>query len=325
MNKDILTFEYIDKFKGILILLIVIGHIKGLTTIEIQSTLYSFHVTSFLFLPFLFNRDKISFKNLVKIFRRYFVPYSIFFLILFFTYHIMFNYEMNVFSFFHSYIFGTAHLLRDQIGISAYWFFPALIFLLIILMIYNTLIGYYKNIFVILMFVFHLFIGVLALPDATLQEAPFNLYVALYLFTIGMIVKYIIRNIKLRNIHFFGITLLFFTLLIFSYGGKFNLASPHFPSIMTRPYDFFLRDMIMISGFFSLLFISKYISLFSPLGKYSLAIYTIHPIIIQIVNKLIHSSSFIFLIIKLIAVLLITYGITLLIYRLNLNRFIYPR
>ena len=325
-NKEYVSYKYMDKFKGLLIILIIYGHIKGLTSTETQNALYTFHVSSFLFLPFLFNTDKFNYTNILKIFRRYYTPYIVFFTIAFLAYFIFINSTVDIYKIFTSFIVGTPYLLRESIGISTYWFFPALIFLLITLMIYNSLNKNMKTMYLVVMLCTHLFIGLYSLPHSDiLRYAPFDLYIALYLFSIGYIIKFIIQNFEINNIQFFLIIILFITLIYISYGGRFNLASPFFPNLFNNPLELLLRDGIMITGFFSLLYLSKFFPVLSIFGKYSLGIYTIHPLLIQALAKVNNSEILYVLIIKLFIVALLSLAFTMLVYKFNFNKLIYPR
>jgi fucose 4-O-acetylase-like acetyltransferase len=327
INKDLLTFEYMEKFKGILIILVVIGHISGLTSANFHSALYSFHVSSFFFLPFLFNNDKLTFINILKVFKRYYIPYTVFFLLSFLLYTIFMHKSFSLLNVFISFFTGTLYSLKDSIGIGAYWFFPALIALLMSIMLYNSLSIKWKKVFLFISLLSHLVIGIFVYPDKIFRIIPFDIYIPLYLFFLGFIIKMTVLNITLSQKLLVWITLVFMLSLIisYSYGENFTLASPYFPNIFTRPFDFLLRDILMLSGFFSILFISKYIPYTTIFGQYSIAIYTIHPLAIQLVNKLLHTDTIIILISKLFIVLFISIIFTQIIYKIGINKFIYPK
>jgi fucose 4-O-acetylase-like acetyltransferase len=327
MNKNLLTFEYMNQFKGVLILLIIAGHIEGLVSEAVNASLYSFHVSSFFFLPFLFNNDKLSFLNIIKIFKRYFIPYTIFFLITYIAYKVIFKSTITVTDTFLDWLVGTMFTIKEAIGIGAYWFFPALIAILVIIMLYNTLSDSWKKIFLVIFLILHLFIGLYAYPSTVLQHIPFNLYIPFYLFSLGYIIKKIIYTVELNQKRLIIISLIFIVSLIVSYfyGEKFNIASPYFPSLLNRPMDFILRDTLMLSGFFSILYISKYAVFATTFGKYSIAIYTLHPLVLQTVNLILRSETFFVSLIKFFIVLAVTFILAHTIYKLNINKFIYPK
>lgn len=325
MNKDLLTFEYMNQFKGILILLVIAGHIVGLASDN--ASLYSFHVSSFFFLPFLFNNDRLSLLNITKIFKRYYVPYTLFFIITFVAYKILFKSTISIPDTLSDWLLGTMFSIKEAIGIGAYWFFPALIATLVVIMLYNTLSDFWKKIFLLLFFILHLFIGFYAYPSTILQHIPFNLYIPFYLFALGYIINKIIYNVELNQKRLIFISLIFIFSLIISYfyGEKFNIASPYFPSILNRPFDFILRDTLMLSGFFAILAISRYAKFATTFGKYSIAIYTLHPLVLQTVNLLLRSESFLISLLKFFIVTIITFIIAHLIYKFHMNKYIYPK
>jgi fucose 4-O-acetylase-like acetyltransferase len=327
MNKELLTFEYIDKFKGLLIILIVAGHINGLTSEKVQIILYSFHISSFFFLPFLFNNDKLIFKNIIKIFKRYYIPYTVFFIISCIAYTVVLHNPINLSETFIFWITGTQSSVREASGIGAYWFFPALIALLTTIMFYNLFSNFWKKIFIIFSFFSHLLIGFLTYSSDVFKNIPFDIYIPLYLFFLGFIVKNIINTIKLEEKLLIVITIIFiFSLILFYQNTEmFDLATPYFPSILTNPMYFILHDFIMLSGFFSILYITRFIPYIAPFGKYSIAIYTLHPLINQTINLVLHTETFLMALLKFFIIFGLAFLFSLIIYKLNINKLIYPK
>lgn len=322
-NKHILTYEQTDRLKGLLIILIVLGHIGQLFTVQSQSVLYAFHITTFLFLPFLFNNDKLTIENIKKTFKRYFIPYSIFFAVSLLVFTMYLQNEFDPMSTFIAWLIGSGPLLRGSIGFSVYWFFPALIFLLVLIMVNNTLSLTGRKIFFYLMIVAHFFIPML--PGEILQYFPFGSYVALYLFIVGLVIKYIFYHYPWRNIPQWIVIMTFIIALVAVYGSKFNLASPLLSNIISMPFDFILHDFIMISGFFSMILLSEKINFFEWFGRYSIAIYTVHPFVIKILDITYNWTTFLEGFIKFILVLMISCVIAKGVYVIGLNRILYPR
>lgn len=322
-HRNILIFEQTDRLKGLLIILIVFGHIKEIFNVEIQYILYSFHVTTFLFLPFLFNNDLLTLKNIIKILRRYYIPYTIFFIVSLFAFTVYLNNEFDPISSIIAWFIGSGPLLRDSTGLSTYWFFPALISILVFIMLYNSLSLIGKYIFLSLMIISHFFIPIL--PKEILEYFPYNMYVAFYLFIVGLIIKHIFYQYAWRNIPDWLIVLIFFFALVAVIGTDFNLASPLLPNIILNPLDFILHDFIMIVGFFTMILLSEKISFFQQFGKYTIAIYTVHPFVIQIVGLTYNWNTIFEGFIKFLLVFVISYIIAKGIYLMNLNQIIYPR
>lgn len=323
-HKNILTFEQTDRLKGLLITLIVFGHIGGeIITDKIQYLLYSFHVTTFLFLPFLFNSDVLTLNNIIKIFRRYYIPYTIFFIIALFAFTQYLHNEFDPISSIIDWFIGSGPFLRDAIGFSTYWFFPALISILMFIMLYNSLSMIGKKIFLSLMIIAHFFIPLV--PGEVLQYFPYSMYVAFYLFIIGSFIKYIFYQHAWRNIPDWLIVVTFSFALVAIFGSGFNLASPLLPNIILSPLDFILHDFVMIVGFFTMILLSEKIGFFQQFGKYTIAIYTVHPFVIQIVNLTYNWNTIFESLIKFLLVFVISYIIAKGIYLVSLNKIIYPR
>lgn len=319
----ILTLDETQRIKGILILMIIFGHIGELFSLYSQSLLYSFHITSFFFLPFLFNKDNLTKKNLKKNFRRLYIPYTIFFVISLILYTLIFNQNFNFSNIFKAWIIGTPLLLRDSIGLSTFWFFPAFFSLLITIMLYNSLSDFFKKIMLIIMFFVHL--SVVLINPELLQYFPFVYYVTMYIFIVGIAIKFIYFNYNWRKIPLWILASSLLVCLYFVYGEMFNIASPLLPQIFENPSVFIFHDLIMIIGFFVMIRIGISLPKLKNIGTYSLAIYTIHPFVIQGVNRVYNWTSFFDGLVKYVLVIVITYGLVMLVYKFKLNIVIYPK
>jgi len=323
LNSNTLTFEQTNRLKGLLILLIVFGHISQLLEQfgSLHSTLYSFHVVSFLLLPFLFNKDRLNIKNIFKNLRRIYIPFTLFFL-LSLTIFSFLEHRFDPISALISWGIGSSAFLKIDTGLRVFWFFPALMSTVLLLMIYNSLSLYTRKIFFIFMFILHILIPFV--PKEYLFYFPLSSYISIYLFTIGITVKYLYENLDYSK-YTWLISGLFIALLFLAYGSDFSLASAIFPNIKENTLNFILQDLIMISSFFALILWSKKIKFLETFGYYSLGIFTIHPFIVQALNKLYPWETFAEGLVKFILIILITYLIVRIIYFFNINKILYPR
>jgi len=323
LNSNQLTFQESNRLKGLLIILIVFGHISELLEQigSLHATLYSFHVVAFLFLPFLFNKDRFNYQAIKKNLKRIYVPYTLFFLLSLAIYSLL-SHHFDVLLALKAWFFGTSALLKTEIGLRLFWFLPALFFTILLILIFNQLNRQKQKYFLILMLILHLSIPLI--PKGYLFYFPLSSYIAFYLFTIGMIVKYIYEHYDYQKYPTWLYTLLFIGLLYLAYGSDFSLASAIFPNIVSNPFYFILQDLIMVSSFFTLILWSRNIKFFERFGKYSLAIFTLHPFVIQTLNLLYPWKTFSEGIIKFLLVLSITYILVQLIYLLKINKFLYP-
>jgi len=323
LNSNRLTFQESNRLKGLLIVLIVFGHISQLLEQfgSLHATLYSFHVVSFLLLPFLFNKDILNYQNIKKNLKRIYIPYTLFFILSLLLYSVL-THHLDPLSALRSWLIGTSAFLKIDIGMRVLWFLPALLFTLLLILSYNRLNKPQQKLFLILMSILHVTIPLI--PKAYLFYFPLSSYISLYLFTIGITVKYIYEHYDYQRYPTWLHSLIFIGLLYLAYGSDFSLSSAIFPNIIDNSLYFILQDLIMISSFFTLILWSRKIKFLESFGKYSLAIFTIHPFIIQALNLIYPWRSFSEGLIKFLLVFTITYILVRIIYLLKINKILYP-
>lgn len=314
-----------DSFKGILILFIVIGHINQLMIGYSFGILYAFHVSSFLFIPFLFNNDLLNKKNLLKILKRYYIPFFIFIIINTVIFTIFLKSETSFLSLIQVLFFGTRDYLRETTGSMYLWFFPTLITTLILIMIVNSFFKNHKKYLFILMYIFHLTLGLI--PNQKLMNLPLGLAISLYIFSLGMIVSYLYNN-KIFTIEKYikYIIVLFLISLMYLYGNVYNLGSIVIPDISSLN-NIISLDIAMITGFFTILYISKKVKndYLIYLGKNSIVIFTIHTIFIYALNYMFKSNTIYFGLFVFIVTISCSLVYSKVIIKFNLKKYIYPR
>lgn len=324
LNSNILSFEQTNRLKGLLILLIVFGHISQLLEQigSLHATLYSFHVVAFLLLPFLFNKDLLTSANIKKNLRRIYLPYTIFFIISLVAFSLM-QHHFDPLSALRSWAIGSSYFLKIDTGLRIFWFFPALLSTVLLIMLFNGLSQKRKKVFLSLMILLHFLIPFI--PKMYLFYFPLSAYITFYLFIIGIIVTYLYQHFDYNSYPTWLYSLLFFISLLVSYGSDFSLASAIFPNIVENPFYFIMQDIIMVLSFFTLIKWSQNIKFFETFGKYSLAIFTIHPFIVQLLNKLYPWATFSEGLVKFILTITITMLIIKIIFKLNINKILYIR
>ena len=195
LNSNILSFEQTNRLKGLLILLIVFGHISQLLEQigSLHATLYSFHVVAFLLLPFLFNKDLLTSTNIKKNLRRIYVPYTIFFIISLVAFSLM-QHHFDPLSALRSWVIGSSYFLKIDTGFRIFWFFPALLSTILLIMLFNGLSQKSKKVFLSLMILLHFLIPFI--PKMYLFYFPLSSYISFYLFIIGISVAYIYKHLN---------------------------------------------------------------------------------------------------------------------------------
>lgn len=291
-SKSLLSHNESDFIKGILIILIIVGHnyyiIHGLNFHNsLKDFLYAFHIHSFFYLPVLYNVPDFSFYRVKKDFIRLFTPYTIFFIILLICNIFIHNYNYNLLESFWGYLSGSSNLLSIVTGTQFLWFLPAMFSFLIIRNLYFTYIK--AKIPILLISTFTLLILALGLGhnvDINLY-CPLGIFYALSNFSIAIFLRFIIENYsnKIWFKLFFPIA---FVLILTIYSiTDFNRYT-YYP---------FIYIIIPIIAFPTIFLLSKTKltrkkNVFIFLGKLSLPLYLFHQIIYNLLCLFLDKSHF---------------------------------
>lgn len=290
MNKNrriyasLISMDESNAMKGILIILVVLGHGYLLCQdydsgdfLPFRQYIYLFHTANFFVLPFIYgDKGGNLFYEVRKNFVKLWIPYTWFFLLCLFIYIIR-NRGYDICGIVKTYIVGSPPLTSTYLGVHFIWFLPSMFSLLILKLIWFQSTLFLKTIIVSLsillwgMSLFHIEINI---NFDYWNDVPFSLTYGLYYMLLGIVLRYIIKKVKyIVHIRLFTWTFFFISILIFT----------------------FHRDFVWLKLFvplttFLLLFVEreKYSNnrLFLVLGKNSLFIYLIHVFIYNIINPL---------------------------------------
>lgn len=211
-EKSLLSRAESNAIKGILIILIVLGHNKyimqgGMSNIY----LYSFHVYAFYYLPFLYNFKKMTWVEFFrKNLRRLYVPYTIFFCILLFI-SISRGQPQSTVAVLSAYICGSQAMLSATFGFGSFlWFLPTMLSILMFRQIYYRL-GYWGRNIILLLSAMCLFGFTYMIPlyVVTWWYCPFCLTVALAMIFPAVCLRYVVQCISQQ-----AVVLIFFLLTI---------------------------------------------------------------------------------------------------------------
>lgn len=313
-----------NNIKGILILLIIIGHLNLLSS-ELRYILYSFHVILFFLLPFLYVETTFSMKALRKLFKRLYIPFFIFYSVAFITYSLFYlNGNIDLNRYLIGLLIANTSTLDSVIGIKAYWFFPTYFLLVLLLMSYNSMNQKIKKIIFIMFFIFHFFISIFTKNE--LQSMPYNIYIVFYLFSLGLIFKYIYNQYNIERLNILYPLFGFLISATVIYGTNFDIAIAIFPNIMKTPLLFLSHDLLVLFAFIILIKLSGHNCIFiTKLGVFSIAVYTIHPLVIQALKLLIQSNSFLSNLLIFILTIILTLLVIRLLQKLEIYQVVYPR
>ena len=277
--------------KGVLILLIILGHNSilmhtqnGDTPILLYRYLYHYHVYCFLILPMLYNVPVITYNRLKKDFSHLFKPYVFLFIALV-SYQLILGERINPERVFEAFISGNEPLIKDALGASFPWFLPTM-FSFIILR--NTLCWRPK----LLKIVFAISLAVYLLTRVlnVFSLYTFNYFlgcmVALAYFSVGIVVRKIYFYLTNKNeyIKFVYLLAAISTALFFIYYRTNN---------MELWFSLNAWVIMPVSVFISLLCIIeaskdfKFLYVFECLGKLTLPIYVFHMFIYNAILLLI--------------------------------------
>jgi hypothetical protein len=283
-SHSLLTADESNAVKGLLILLIILGHNKFLMKDGYCIRfLYSFHVYSFYFLPFLYDYHPESWRQFFKKnLRRLYVPYSFFFFILLMV-RLVQAQNLNAGKIITAFLTGTQSNLHGAFQYGSFlWFIPTFFSLLLFKKCYYT----YPKLRIPLLigsaitwysFAFAFFLNVRA-------NAPFSSFLGLAMLLPGVLCRQIVSKVKLEKLSF-----LFFFLVIVIL-------------IIYPPNDFyeyffcnrFLCPFIVFSLLVKLRSVYSGNNLIREFGQNSFRIYLIHIFIYNGFYSIMSHSPFLF-------------------------------
>ena len=133
INQSLISKRDSTLVKGLLILLIILGHNSILMQERsVFDYLYHFHVYIFLLLPFLYNVPEFTSERVKKDFVHIYKPYTIMFIVVLMINIFALNGKVNVTGVIYSYISGNEQMIKKNIGASFLWFMPTMYSLLLL-------------------------------------------------------------------------------------------------------------------------------------------------------------------------------------------------
>ena len=284
----------VDAFKGLLILLVVVGHNSFITRgmPDFNKLLYTFHVFLFFYLPFLFDVTGISCRALIDRLVRYGVPYTFFCVLAAALY--FFSYGKSgdslwLADFVVGFGVGSAPLLGRVTGFQLYWFLPAIFTLFVFRSFAEGLDRKWKRVLLVVFCVLHGFIGLF--PQVLKVYAPLGVLIVIFVYPVGILCRlFWVRLsqaalLRLGVISFIG--LLFSLLVADRLRIWINLAELRVYAV-DNILMLLLQDLISLFAFFAFLGLSSIYSRFDFLvflGRNSLLIYLVHSLYFQFVIR----------------------------------------
>ena len=258
--------------KGILILLIILGHNSILTQniSGLYDYLYSFHVLIFFILPW-FYTTTFSWNSTIKRSTKLWFWYLAFFVVQIAFYNLLFDTTFSLGETLKAFFLGGHTLLKGVTGYMYLWFMPAFFFSMLVRDVYtiankpSRIAMIIASIGIVAFFVFHAYTDYIAIVQGIFFAA------------LGITAS--LLSLPKKNLYRWVIVAIFAvcSVLMFIDATK-GFIRPF------MPYIAFLALWSIIE------FGKKYLNWFQHLGKLSMFIYLTHPLIFQLLLRIVPNN-----------------------------------
>lgn len=279
----------LDAIKGLLILLVILGHTKILkqNIYSAVNTVYAFHVACFLLLPFLSAPAVFSRAYFTKICVRYLSPFLLFYTLYSFANGLIKGKYAHLDGALYEYVYGLliagSRAINASCDLKLLWFLPALFTLSLLRSLLNSYPKYYTP-FILGAVLCHLFAGELGLWR---YDVPWGIIIVLYIFPLGLCAPKIIEWSQKMKFKFF-IPLAFMILFTLSCFLTYHIdIGDLLLHGITNIQYLLLSDSLILLAITSLFLYKNHLGKIKTLclcGRYSMALYLIQPIILLGLN-----------------------------------------
>ena len=294
-NVSLLTRNESVNLKGLLILLVVLGHNNVIMQATgLYSFIYSFHVYCFYILPFTYgvgtsgSSDKMKVKWLVKRImgniKRYYFVYLVWTIVSICISHWLYKHSLpSPSEAIHSFIFGDC--FREIFGVGFLWFLPTMVSVLLWKDIFFLSSKYIRlAIFLVGIFLWGLSIAGVADYRILGRLLPFYIILGLYFSVLGISCRWLLQKLpKYRTYPKCGI-IGFFIIIAFISIRRFLFAGCMYLS----------WSLVPIIAFCCIYQFKRYLTkarFLEYLGNYSMGIYLLHVFIYNALKYIIPSSD----------------------------------
>lgn len=268
-----------NTLKGILIILIVIGHnyLLAKNIDGLYEYLYSFHVMLFFILPWFYKRKTISVHNSVSRCVKLYMYYLVFFVIQIILYNLLIEQNFSLKESIYAFFRGGHYALKAVTGYQYLWFLPSFCISMIFYDIYVYHNAYLSKIGQTL---FNILAFIVVLVFIIVPYQKCNALIQGLYFASMSVVTVILYNHIFRHLNKVVPILLFVIMSILVY------IEP------TRAYIIPLMPFIAFIALWNVgEWLSKRSQIFATIGKLSLLIYLIHPLVFQFLIRIIPTLS----------------------------------
>lgn len=283
--------QEVDAFKGLLILLIILGHnyFFGDYLPRWFSGLYNFHVASFLLLPFIFPLNRVDAGHFRDRLIRALAPQGAFLLIALSAYFVLYVDKNAVAigdwlgSVVIALVVQNEGVLNAAAGFRHFWFLPAMVTLLCLLYLYDRGSAGTRRLILAGAVVWHIGLG-LAPPEFT-RLVPWGMPIVGFLLLPGLVVRFLYHWVRWRSALDWLLVLAWGFLFFYSVDNRLlmGLAGDISPPSLLQPGRLLFHDFFLILSFFALMRLAVYLSrFFSAIGRVSLQLFLLAPLLWQV-------------------------------------------
>lgn len=297
MNDSLIEKKLSTGWKGILILLIVLGHCSLLCKYgpgesdfyTWRSWLYSFHVWGFFVLPFFYGSKTINmsgwgvyWKTLRKYLVKLYIPYTWITMVCILI-ALVLGKNLNLVQVIQAWIVGSQWMTSQYIGFHFLWFLPTMFAVLVMRDVYFNL-GLRGRGIMVLLFLCFCIAELVGISLGCLNYLPFNLVSATKYALVGILSRHIVEYVGAKSLKHrlakYGVYLLFLIATILF----FMLDTTPKETSCLKFLSFFLSLSLPVTfGCFIIWYQklgdSRFLQLF---GRYSLEIYLFHVIVYNV-------------------------------------------
>ena len=251
--------EIVDSVKGILIILVVLGHSTIADSLNpvLKTIVYSFHVHCFLLIPFLFPARPFNRSNVVDSCSRYLVPYLCFVLLFSVLNGLIRHVSFMEWTFdlTRAVVTGNARYLKKSCGFYLYWFIPVIFVTNLAKNIYYQQGFAMRCCLLFLTILAHLLLP--TMPWEFKQHFPFlGVHIALFIFPLGLTIRWAVDRFSIASIKkarwLLASVFFLLILIMLRVGSSVNLGNfTHYS--YHSPFLFILHDLIPIFALLTLL------------------------------------------------------------------------